>query len=112
MPLAAVKLRAFNEALQWITLSPDSSGQENKNTFTMQTYMSAVERCALVATLYEVIAEGDSFSELNDKAMENGGFDDMMVGNENEKSTWAVRVRQYGGDTERDFGKERRHSIR
>ena len=109
VPLTSVQLKAFNEALQWITLSP--SGELNKEAFTLRAFMKAVERCALVATLYEVISEGDTLGELNDEAIRNGGFDDMMVGGENEKCSWAVRVRQYGGERE-VYGKERRHGIR
>lgn len=110
--LTGVKLRAFNEALQWISLSP--SGEMHKSDFTLQMYISTAQRSALVANLYEVICEGDSLDELSDKATENGGFNDMMVGGENEHSTWAVRVRQYGGERQ-NFGKEkkeRRHSDR
>jgi hypothetical protein len=109
VPLHDVKLRAFNEALQWVSLS--TSGKENSESLTLGNIISTVNRCALVATLYEVISEGNSFSELNDKAMQNGGFEDMMIGGENEKDTWAVRVRQYGAERE-DFGKQRRHGIR
>ena len=109
VPLHEVKLKAFNEALQWVNLS--HVGEVNKESFTLGTYASAVERCALVATLYEVISEGDTYDELNDKAIQSGGFDDMMIGAENEQCTWAVRVRQFGGERE-VLGKERRHGIR
>lgn len=107
--MAPVKLKAFNEALQWASLS--DHGARNKESLTLGTYISAAKRCALVATIYEVIAEGDSYDELRDLAMHSQRFHDMMIGGENEESTWAVRVRQFGGERE-VFGKERRHGVR
>jgi len=106
-PMAEVKRIAFNQALQWLTFSDPSSGLD-KSKFSLNALIAAASRCSLIHTVYEVVAEGTEYSELNDKAIENGGFQDCLRGGENEHHTWAVRVRHFGDKA--GSKKEKRHS--
>ena len=103
-----IKLKAYNEAMQWMSLSSDDT--LDARAFSREAISKAASRCALISSVYEVVAEGDSYDELSDNAIENGGFNDMMKAGENEHISWAVRVRQYGNKA--DAKKERRHSER
>jgi hypothetical protein len=106
--MSEVKLKAFNEAMQWMSLSTDAA--LDARSFSRDAISLAASRCALINTVYEVVAEGASFDELSINAIESGGFDDMMKAGENERDTWALRVRQYGNEA--NAKKERRHSER
>ena len=107
--MSEVKRNAFNQAMQWLTLS-DTTGGFGKSDFTLEVLISAASRCSLIHTVYEVVAEGTEYSELNDNAIENGAFKDVMRGGENEHDTWAVRVRHFGDEA--GTKKERRHGGR
>ena len=104
------KLIAFNQAMQWITLNDDASDSFDRNDFSLEKFIATVSRCSLIHTLYEVVAEGDTYEELNDKALKNGRFQDVMRGGENENDSWAVRVRHFGDEA--GTKKERRHGGR
>jgi hypothetical protein len=106
--MSEVKLKAFNEAMQWMTLS--TSVTLDASSLSRETISLAVSRCALINTVYEVVAEGESYDELSINAIENGGFNDLMKSGENERDTWSLRVRQYGHQS--DAKKERRYSER
>ncbi|CAB9508807.1 tRNA methyltransferase 11 homolog (Saccharomyces cerevisiae) [Seminavis robusta] len=109
--LPEVKLKAFNSAMQWVT-HHGKAGLDGGGPWMISRNDIAVaaSRCALIHTIYEVVAEGQSYSDLAVHAMENGGFEDMMTGGENQEDTWAVRVRHYGGEA--DSKKERRSGTR
>ena len=76
----------FNNALQYIR-NPE---------YPRNAFVHAVERCSLVHTIYEVLAEGETFEQLSDIAMKQELFSDMRRGGENENATWCVRVRHFG----------------
>lgn len=105
---------AFNQSMQWISFNNDDDAFDgfDRNDLTLEKFIAATSRCSLVHTLYEVVAEGDTYEELNDKALENGKFHDVMRGGENEKDSWAVRVRHFstepGTQKDRQFGGMRR----
>lgn len=92
------KLIAFNQAMQWITLNDYAAGGFDRNDFSLEQFIATVSRCSLIHTLYEVVAEGDTYEELNDRALENGRFQDVMRGGENESDSWALRVRHFGDE--------------
>jgi len=104
--MSPVKLNAFNKAMQWITLS-DDDGAFDRNDFSLEVFIAAASRCSLIHTVYEVVAVGDTYSDLNDNALSSGGFQDVMRGGDNEKDSWAVRVRHFGDEA--GSKKERRH---
>lgn len=100
-----VKLLRFNQAMQYLHLDTADGA-----TIPRRAFVAATERCSLVHAIYEVVAEGGNYSELSKIALLNGGFGDMVHGQENEKATWCVRVRHYGEFS--DTKKERRYGER
>lgn len=106
--MSPVKLRGFDGSMQYITLKTNDA--TSKEAFSLQAFISAVSRCSLIHNVYEVIAEGEQYEKLSIFAMENGGFKDMYVGEENQNDTWAVRVRHFGDEA--GSKKERRHGAR
>lgn len=103
-----IKLAAYNEAMQYVDISDDSS--DVQPLLPIDTLIATSERCSLIHALYQIVAEGDTYTELASLAISNGGFDDMMVGGIHENDTWCFRARNYGeisGDP-----KEKRYSSR
>lgn len=78
---------SFNSAMQYVELAHDGM---------TDSFVKAAQRCSLVHAIYIVIAEEDSYSDLSDAAIENEGFNDVMVGGAHQNATWCVRVRHYG----------------
>jgi len=106
----------YNEAMQYITLAADDD-----NDSTRHALYDATERCSLVHAIYQIMAVGHVPEDLAPKAIENGGFADMVVtplpndgtssNNKNYQKqyplTWCVRARNYGGSTGRHSEKAR-----
>lgn len=91
--MGPAQLKAFNQAMQWLTISETS-----RHDVTLEQIIATAERCSLIHQVFEVTAVGTEYSELNDIAVKNGAFKDVMRGGENEKDTWAVRVRHFGDE--------------
>lgn len=81
------KIISFNSAMQYVELAHDDM---------TDSFVKAAQRCSLVHAMYIVIAEKDTYSDLSDAAIDNGGFNDVMVGGAHQNATWCVRVRHYG----------------
>ena len=94
------KLLAFNQSMQWISITDDDEAFDgfDRSDLTLIKFVAAASRCSLVHTLYEVVADGVSYEELNDRALENGKFQDVLRGGENESYSWAVRVRHFSAE--------------
>lgn len=112
--MADVSKEHFNEAMQYASLSNDSSKDAK---VTREALISAVERSSLVHACYEVIASSDDINELADIAITDGGFEDLYKENINGRSTWCFRARNYrdlasSADGETGIGKEKRYSSR
>jgi hypothetical protein len=81
-------IMSFNSAMQYVELAHDDNMTDS--------IIKAAQRCSLVHAIYSVIAEKDTYSDLSDAAIDNGGFNDVMVGGSHQNATWCVRVRHYG----------------
>jgi hypothetical protein len=77
------QVELYNEAMQYVHFG---------ETVPVNALYQATERCSLVHALYQVVAMGDTHDDLKDKALANGGLDDMT----RQKLTWCLRARQYG----------------
>jgi tRNA G10 N-methylase Trm11 len=87
--MSAAMLVCYNNAMQYVT-APDNVPR--------QALVEAVERCALIHALYEVVAEAETYVDLAALTMTSDAFDDMKRGSgqANEKCTWCFRARHYG----------------
>lgn len=92
--LSDAKMALFNSAMQYVELDKDA----DPSVLDTAAFIKATERCSLVHAIYKIVAEGESYEDLSDAAMENGGFNDMMIGGQKEKNTWCLRVRDYGNE--------------
>jgi Putative RNA methylase family UPF0020 len=77
------QVELYNEAMQYVQFGESVS---------VDALCQATERCSLVHALYQVVAMGATHDDLKDKALANGGLDDMT----RHKFTWCLRARQYG----------------
>jgi len=110
--MSEIKKDAFNQAMQYLDLGDNTSSL--LLMVSTEECIQAVQRCSLIHALYEIVAETDSetYDDLATQAMENGGFDDMMMmtSSDGNNMTWCVRVRHYGENE--STSKERRYGHR
>jgi tRNA G10 N-methylase Trm11 len=108
--LPQLKLTAFNEAMQYISFSPDHSIPP------LDAVLEAAKRCSLIHSIYQIVARAENYEDLAPIAIDNGGFEDLMEGGDNVKSTWCFRARVYGElpeeEEEREEGKDIRYGGR
>jgi len=99
--MSKAKKDDYNQAMQFLNFRDDA-------IVSTSDCIEAVQRCSLIHSLYEIVAETDSenYDDLAVQAMQNGGFDDMTNGS----ATWCVRVRHYGENEATN--KERRYGHR
>jgi tRNA G10 N-methylase Trm11 len=115
--VSAVKRARYDQAMQFVRFHDESI----RRAMTRELLSQAVERCSLIHTMYEVVADsspppseaaepimeigigGDNphrqrcrYDDLTRNALANGAFADMRVDGENERASWCLRVRQYG----------------
>ncbi|KAL9187402.1 hypothetical protein ACHAXT_001505 [Thalassiosira profunda] len=116
IPLAQVK--TYDSAMQYASIRLPSGVREKSDEATLAGIIQrTVRRCSLVRTAFQIAAEGSSFEELANIALQNGVFGDIMKGGANEDATWAIRLRRYGPveeggstDTTRPKNASRRHA--
>jgi len=107
--MADVNIEHFNEAMQYLEFVSDD---DLTTPITKEDVIRAGERCSLVHAVYEVIASAEDIQELAPLAIEDGGFEDMYKGQENQKMTWCFRARNYRDPNTSDAGREKRYSSR
>jgi hypothetical protein len=103
-----VNIEHFNEAMQYLEFPSD----DLPTAISKEAIIRAVERCSLVHAVYEVIASAEDIQELAPLAIQDGGLEDMYVGESNQKLTWCFRARSYREPTTSDAGREKRYSSR
>jgi hypothetical protein len=107
-----LKVQGYNEAMQYIRF-PSSN-------VTMSACIQAVQRCALIHAVYQIVAttasEENSNPERYDRlckvAEANDAFSDMRPGKRNANHTWCVRVRQYGSKRANEADEEALSAIK
>ncbi len=102
---------AYENAMSYLDIHDDNGGE----TYSNKDLIEAVERCSLIRSMYEVIAEGDNFEYLGRNTLQSGNLNDMMVGGENAKASWRVSLRQFGkyarSDKQKQYGKKMRSAV-
>jgi len=98
---------AYENAVQYIN-SCSSSDINIGNTDLIR----AVRRSALVRSLFEIVAEGETYPELAKKALDSKNLNDMMMHGSKSHESWRVSMRQYGGEAkvekQKQYGKKMR----
>ena len=108
-PMSLSQVKTYESAMQYVTVIPSQPSFDPDNhlndsvddrvidsTILRRAFVSAIQRCALTRTAFEIVARGESYEGLATKALGNGSFLDMMKGGVNERSTWSIRLRKYG----------------
>lgn len=127
--ISTVKRSRYDQAMQFVHFHDASI----RRAMTRELLAQAVKRCSLIHAMYEVVADSSPLSEIAEpimrfengsevpqhqmhryedltrNALVNGAFADMHHGGENERSTWCLRVRQYG-DLDHDDSEEESHA--
>lgn len=98
---------AYENAMQFITPS---------QTLENRTLKSIVERCSLIRSVFQIVAEGENYQELAENAIASGILDSFMEDGIESHATWRVRLRQYGEQSRPDkkaqYGKKMRSPMR
>lgn len=98
---------AYENAMQYLDVDHD-----HEETYSNKDLIEAGERCSLIRSIYEIVAEGDTFEELAKNALESGNLHDMMANGTNAEASWRVSLRQYGRyakiDKQKQYGKKMR----
>eukprot|EP00557_Chaetoceros_sp_GSL56_P001165 CAMPEP_0176489452 /NCGR_PEP_ID=MMETSP0200_2-20121128/7295_1 /TAXON_ID=947934 /ORGANISM="Chaetoceros sp., Strain GSL56" /LENGTH=485 /DNA_ID=CAMNT_0017886593 /DNA_START=265 /DNA_END=1719 /DNA_ORIENTATION=+ len=109
---------AFENAMQYLDLSGGAANCDVTKDELVQT----VQRCSLVRSLFEIIAQGNSYEELAMNALQSNRLLDLMdeSGGANSDASasvsWRVRMRQYGGQAktlnkQKQYGKKMRSPL-
>ena len=85
--MGVADIASYNQAMQYVTVS---------DHVPREALVEAIERCSLAHALYEVMAEGNTYTDVVALVSSNGSFDDLKRGQVNENTTWCVRARHYG----------------
>lgn len=95
---------AYENAMQYFDDGDANFGNKN--------LIQAVSRSALIRSLFEIVAEGESYPELATNAFNSNNLDDLMKNGSNSNASWRVRMRQYGGEAkiekQKQYGKQMR----
>jgi tRNA G10 N-methylase Trm11 len=90
-------------------------GEDEKEHFSNKDLIKTVERCSLIRSVYEIIAEGETFEDLAANALASGHLRDMMANGTNADASWRVSLRQYGAyaktEKQKQYGKKMRSPL-
>ena len=122
-PIPISQVKTYESAMQYVAISlPTSPESISSSSITLPTaidqttqnglFKSTIERCALIRTAFQIVAEGESFEELAMKALDNRSFEDMIEGGNNEDATWRIRLRRYKSNRHARYGKNVRSPLR
>eukprot|EP00554_Chaetoceros_debilis_P012101 CAMPEP_0194119856 /NCGR_PEP_ID=MMETSP0150-20130528/41022_1 /TAXON_ID=122233 /ORGANISM="Chaetoceros debilis, Strain MM31A-1" /LENGTH=229 /DNA_ID=CAMNT_0038811697 /DNA_START=55 /DNA_END=740 /DNA_ORIENTATION=- len=94
------EVHAYENALQYVSIRNYEADNNLTDIITSNDVLiRSVKRCSLIRSLFEIVADGDTFEDLAHNTIMSGHLDDMMQGGKNSESTWAVRLRQYGSSS-------------
>ncbi len=122
---------AYENAMQYISIYSDEHRDENYNDYGKDTFndssmnidndvlIRTVERCSLIRSIFEIVAEADTYPRLAQNAIHSQHFQDMMEGGSRANATWRVRLRQYGSSVDdsnsskqKQYGKKMRSPMK
>lgn len=104
-PIPLAQAAAYESAMQFVAISlPKEFVSDNSGIFSslvdssilQEVLQTTVQRCSLIRTTFQIVAEGQTYEELATKALVDEAFTDMMEGGINEDATWSIRLRRYG----------------
>lgn len=99
---------SFENAMQYVDIS-------GIDVLTKTEIIQTARRCSLVRSVFEILAQGETYEELAKNALESYRLQDMMKGGTNSQVSWRVRMRQYGGQAktvkQKQYGKKMRSPI-
>ncbi|KAL7530072.1 hypothetical protein ACHAXR_005899 [Thalassiosira sp. AJA248-18] len=100
----------YNQALQVFTIDSSDSGI-GCNGVTLEDIARATERCSLIHTSYEVVADGASYPDLLHGSIKSDALKDMILNGT--ETTWRFRRHEYTFVDENNprFGKSTTQSM-
>ena len=109
---------SYENAMQFVDFKDDDDDNDDQGTgtYSNKLLMKTVQRCSLIRSMYEIVAEGDTYQELAKNALDSGNLQDMISEDGTSASaSWRVSMRQYGefakGDKQKQYGKNMRSPL-
>ncbi len=129
--MSEYQIYAYENAMQYVSIHSDQHEDEYYNDNDENPYTDSnmnldndvlirtVERCALIRSIFEIVAEADTYPQLAQNAIDSRHFQDMMEGGSRANATWRVRLRQYGSSVDdsnsnkqKQYGKKMRSPMK
>ena len=104
---------AYENAMQYIS----TLDQEINDPILLsgKDLIKTVQRCSLIRSLFEIVAEGETYPDLAQNALDSRNLHGMMENGSNSDASWRVRMRQYGGEAklekQKQYGKQMRSPV-
>jgi len=110
--------QAYENAMQYVS-ALDRRVEKNNAPISLlsdEDLIVTVQRCSLVRSLIEIVAEGGTYPELAKNALASGNLHDMMKSGSSSDASWRVRMRQYGGEAKlqkrKQYGRQMKSPLR
>jgi len=99
--------QAYENAMQYIS---------EPNVMSDEDLIKTVKRCSLIRSLFDIVAEGETYPELAKNAIASRKLHDMMENGSNSHASWRVRMRQYGEkaklEKQKQYGRQMKSPMR
>ena len=102
-PIPLSQVKTYESAMQYVAVSLPlglESTNSSDQTILSQVFQSTIQRCSLIRTAFQIVAQGCSYEDVAMEALANGSFDDKMEGGINEDASWSIRLRRYASNEE------------
>jgi len=109
--------QAYENAMQYISALDNTNVEKYaSNLLFDEDLIKTVQRCSLVRSLYEIVAEGETYPELAKNALASGNLHDMMNTGRSSDASWRVRLRQYGNtarlEKRKQYGRQMKSPVK
>ena len=105
---------AYENAMQYISALDVEKNEPN--LLSDEDLIKTVQRCSLIRSLFEIVAEGEAYPELAKNALASGNLHAMMENGSNSDASWRVRMRQYGGEAkpekQKQYGRQMKSPVK
>lgn len=104
-PIPISQVAAYESAMQYMIVQETNDSCDSIPNLASQPGLltnlikNTVERCSLVRTMLDIVADGATYEDAAKRALENGSFADMMENGINANSTWSIRLRRYTSES-------------
>ena len=110
------EMQAYENAMQYISALDNNTEKNASILLSDEDLIKTVQRCSLVRSLYEIVAEGETYPELAKNALASGNLNDLMNKGRSSDASWRVRLRQYGNtarlERRKQYGRQMKSPVK